>query len=169
MTTTANDGKPNNIEHMHGTVQQLEQLLHHLVEIAREEFDVPDLNGHDPRMVDAFSQSIMRVGQGLSAAHALIDQNFEAITQEDVIAAFRQRRGLPAHTDIAVPQQSDTRGNVPLSELPPWDADTFDPGTPDQRNERHHGNDRPRQPGRHRLPEGIDLSVSPEERGDGVT
>lgn len=158
-----NDGRSrDNLNHMYATVQQLRQLLEHLVEIARAEFDHPSLGGYDPRMVDAFSQAIMRTGQGLDAARVMIDQDFIPITQEDVIAALRHRRGLPER----VQPQPDTRGKVPLSELPPWDTEAFDPGSPEQRRQQHHGKNRSSHEGRHRLPEGIDMSVSPEERGE---
>lgn len=158
------DGRSHdNIDHMHSLVQQLQRGLEHLVQIARQEFEHPD-SDYDKRMMDAFAQAIITTGQGLHAVHAMIDQEFEPITEEDVLAAFRQRRGIPDHGPRPLAQQPDTRGTVPLSELPNWDAETFDPGTPAERHERN----TPIYKGRH-FPPGMDLSVSPEERGDGIT
>lgn len=118
-----------NIDHMHTLVQQLQSLLEHMAEVGRSELD----DSYDRRMIDAFANAILTTSHGLQAMHSIIDQDFQPITQEDVMAAFRQRLGITEHGTQQLVQE--TRGAIPLSELPDWDAPTFDPGTPEQRQE----------------------------------
>lgn len=122
-----------NIDHMHTLVQQMQSLLEHLVEIGREELT----SDYDNRMIDAFAQAVLTANHGLRTMHGIIDQDFEPITEEDVLTAFRQRRGITEHGPQQIAQESYTLGTVPLSELPTWEAPTFDPGTPERRLEQN--------------------------------
>lgn len=156
-----NGEEPNNVDRIHALIQQIERIYEQLVNVAREEFSSPDLNGHDRHMVDHFVRGLMQAGHGVKMMHGVIDQNFEPITEEDVMAAFRQRRGLVDHGPQPLEAQPDTVGEVPLSSLPDWNVATFDPGSPEQRREQN----RPAYQGRHRF-SNVDLSVSPTERGE---
>lgn len=135
-TASSDDG----LEPLHQAIIEAQLDLSAIINVAEDVLT----EDHDGQKVHDLAQGFILASEGLRRMHAIIDV------------------GIPRK----IPQEPYTFGQIPLTELPPEDLPTLDPGSPEERRSKNYGEDRRDQPGRHRLPDGIDMIVSPEERGE---